>query len=67
MSSNLYKEIPEELLDIISELIMYEDKCKENQIDNFTYEYAYDYVDSIYIDTDESDKDPDPTIIKISL
>ena len=65
MSSSLSRDIPEELLDIISELIIYEDQYEENPIDNFQYEYAYDYVDSIYIDTDKADEDP--TIIKISL
>jgi len=66
MSSSLPRDIPEELLDIISELIIYEDKYKENKTDDFLYEYAYDYVDSIY-DIVETDVDKDPTIIKISL
>ena len=65
MSNSLSIDLPEELLDIVSELIIYEDKYKENQINNFPYEYAYDYVDNIYIDTDETDESP--IIIKISL
>ena len=40
-------------------------KYKENQIDNISYEYSYDYVDSLYIDIDKIDENP--TIIKISL
>lgn len=67
MSSSLPRDIPEELLDIISELIIHEDKYKKEQIaDDFSYEYAYDYVDSVYVDI-EKPKDESPTIIKISL
>ena len=61
MNNNL----PEELLDIIDKLIIYEDKDKKNQIDNFQYEYAYDYVNDIYIEKD--DANDSPTIIEISL
>lgn len=66
MSSSRARDLPEELLGIISELILYEEKYKKPQIDNFQYEYAYDYADSIY-DIGETEIDKDPTIIKISL
>ena len=62
---HMNNNLPEELLDIIDKLIIYEDKDKKNQIDNFQYEYAYDYVNDIYIEKD--DANDSPTIIEISL
>ena len=41
MSNSL--DIPEELLEIISDLIIYEDKHKKPHVDDFQYEYVYDY------------------------
>jgi len=65
MSSSLARDLPEELLDMINELIIYENKYRKNDTENFQYEYAYDYVEDICVDIDEIDKDQ--TIIKISL
>ena len=65
MSSSLARDIPEDLLDMINELIIYENKYRKNDTENFQYEYAYDYVDSVRVEIDKVDKDP--TIIKILL
>lgn len=66
--SNRVRDIPDELLDILEELVIYEEERKPQE-DNRPYlelEYlkdrAYDYRKNI-----ESEEDESPTIIHIQL
>jgi hypothetical protein len=52
--------LPEDLIEIIEQLIIYEDMVKKEERDNFEYEYAY--IEEALEDIDKS-----PTIIQISL
>jgi len=53
--------LPEDLIKIIEQIIIYEDMLKENEEDNFQYDYAY--IEDIAEDTEQEC----PTIIKIDI
>ena len=53
--------LPEDLIDMIEQLIIYEDMMKEEERDNFEYEYAY--IEEALEDIEKES----PTIIQISL
>ena len=55
--------LPKDLIEMIEQLIIYEDMLKEQEIEDFKYEYAYieDELENI------EEKEENPTIIKILL
>ena len=55
--------LPKDLIEIIEQLIIYEDMLKKEEKDNFQYEYAY--IEEALEDIDGEKESP--TIIKISL
>jgi hypothetical protein len=55
--------LPKDLIEIIEQLIIYEDSLKEEEIDDFEYEYAY--IEDRFEDI--AKKEDSPTVIKISL
>lgn len=54
-------DLPKDLIKIIEQIVIYEDMLKEEEIDNFQYEYAY--IEDIIDDKREENS----TVIQISL
>lgn len=49
--------LPKDLMEIIEQLIIYEDMLKREEMDEFQYEYAYIEAPMFYQEEDEDDKE----------